>query len=550
MNAVTHPRRPLTALALCLGLLVSLSSCRLPHTKSVPAAAFSAAPTGTDLAAAARFLDPSDDVPGFFQKLLPDSGIVPIRVSMRNTGAGRFLMHNANGMDLGPAFEGCALYSGGQKYLPLHPRQVAGILVGARRIGRYRPAGTTQFFTGTLIAPLGGYYLWGEIDVGRYYRPLFKHSLYPALEGGLAEPIRLGPSEEKDGFLYFALPHARDRAACELRIYACVSAGVRDTVAGYDFKFARDDMPPAAGRDSTGLVFKLVNDGASEKPDLFACDVRQLMTNSHAAWMPVAPALAKSASIVDASRSRSIAVCAVNFKAKSKVVVLQCGDRLKVIGEQSFSRRIKRVFAMEAGILVITADDFCHVLAYPSLTVSRSVVLVQGLEEAALVDSRLWTFSKGKRLDVFGTSGDQFLRPLERRVLRRGVRQFIGSVHDELWVLNKGSRARPDTLVIFGIEAKAELRRAVLPGTVVRAAVSGSDLLAQLEDGTLLRIVPEPRAVLAIAEAAYLPFLAEALKAVPRGFVALDASGACAIASIGDFKPGTNGVLEVLVPVQ
>jgi hypothetical protein len=63
-------------------------------------------------------------------------------------------------------------------------------------------------------------------------------------------------------------------------------------------------------------------------------------------------------------------------------------------------------------------------------------------------------------------------------------------------------------------------------------------------------MVRAPRVVFEIAEAAYLPFLSEELRAAPHGFIALDTSGACAAGAIGDFKPGANGVLEVSATVR
>jgi hypothetical protein len=564
VKAKTRLARTFAALALCFGSMVSLSSCRLPHTNTSPAAKFTAGETGTDLGVAARFLDASDDVPGFFRTLLPDSGVYPLHVVLRNDGAGRFVIHSANGMELGPGFEGIALFVEGKKYLPLSPKQVAEIVAGGRKTARYKPFGASQFFVGILVVPLGVYYIYKEIDIGRYYRPLFKKSLYPALASGMVEPIRLEPGEEKSGYCYFDLPRVPEGAPCELRVYACVPVELRDTLAGHDFRFARDEMPLGAEPDSSdgetaplpsgespsGLLFKLDKNGPSGKQGLYACNARQLMYDSLAPWLFVAPILSQSTVIADASRGRSIAACAVNFKSKSKVFVVRCGDSVKVVGEQPFSRHVKRVFAVDGGVFVLTADEFCHFIEYPSLAGVRSVRLGQDIDDAAFVDTSLFVFSRTRKLDLFGTTGGALLKPLEQHSLRRGKRTVIGPLHDELLILNKGSRARGDTLAIFGITPRAELRRGAFPGKVHRAAVNGSSLIVQLEDGTLLRMVRAPRAVFEIAEAGYLPFLSEELRAASHGFIALDPSGACAAGAIGDFKPGASGVLEVSAAVR
>ncbi len=531
---------------------------------TLPAGAFTADPTGTDLAVAARFLDTSDDVPGFFRTLLPDSGIVPVRVALRNDGAGRFVIHSANGMELGPGFEGVALGIEGKKYFPIHPKRIAEILVGVKKAARYRRVDAFQFVAGTMIAPLGAYYIYGEIDVGKYYRPLFKSSFYPALESGMFKPVRLGPGEEKSGYLYFAVPKIREGASCELLVNACAPIDVRDTLAGYDFKFARDEMPLEAGVDSSaqetmplicrdspyGYLFKLAKEGDSGKKGLYACTVDRLTPDPHAPWAPIASILSKSAVIADAPCRGSIAVCAVNFKSKSKVFIVQCGDGVKGVAERSFFRNVKRAFVTDRGVFVLTEDNFCHFLEHPSLTPGRSVRLGQDIEDAALVDTSLFVFSRGRRLDLFGTAGGALFAPLDQRPLGRGARTVIGLLNDELVVLNRGSHAREDTLAVFNIERRAEIRRGVLAGKIGPASTGGSGLVVQLEDGTLLRIVPAPLGKFKIAEAGYLPFMARELKAVPRGFIALDESGACAAGAVCDYGPGTNGALEVSVKVR
>ena len=64
-----------------------------------------------------------DDVPEFFLKTMPDSGVVPVRVTIRNGGASPLVIHNANGMDLGAGFEGFALVVNGAMRLPLDPKR-------------------------------------------------------------------------------------------------------------------------------------------------------------------------------------------------------------------------------------------------------------------------------------------------------------------------------------------------------------------------------------------------------------------------------------------
>ena len=556
--------RVFAALGPILGAMWALSSCKLPHPSSVPPPDLAPGPVGTDLAVAARFIGPEDDVPGFFRKALPDSGVVPIRVVLRNDAAAPLIIHSANGMELGPGFEGISLFVEGKKYVPLNPQQAAEAVLGITDATRYKTPGAGHIIAGILIVPLGIYYIYNEADVGRYYRPLFNKSLYPVSAGGLFNAVALAPGEEKSGYCYFNLPKIPAGTPCELRVNACVPIAVSDTVGGYDFKCSRDETPAAAepdmgawdttiappGESSRGLAFKLAKQEPSDKSGLYVCGVPELMRDAQAPWMRVATVLSRRAVIADASHGRLLAACAVNYASKSKVFIMRReGDGITVAGEQSFSRNIRRVFAADEGIFVITADDCCYFIEHPSLDMTPRVKIGQDIDDAALADTCLFVFS-GKKLALFGTAGDALLKPLERRSLRGGVRTVIGPLYNELLVLNRGSRTRGDTLAVFGIEARAEIRRGALPGKVYLASSDVSSLLVQLEDGKLLRMVQAPGTAFKVVEAGYLPFRAEGLSGAPQGFIAFGAGGACASGAVGRFKPGTAGVLEVSAMVR
>jgi hypothetical protein len=570
--------RALPGLLFCAALAVLCHSCRLPHGSSLAEPGFTPEATGTDLALVARFCRAEDEAPGFFKTLLPDSAVLPVRVALRNEGSHPLVIPDSNGMALGPGFDGFALVVGGETYSPLSPKRVAEILVGVKKADRYRPIGTARFLAGTLLAPLGGYYIYREVAVGRFYRPLFGNSLYPAVLSGMVEPVRLEPGEERDGYLYFAVPKSRAELAGELLVRACRTIEALDTLGGYDFRVARNDVvtdierassaseigapegeaesngdgaASAAGGSPGGIVFKLERSGPSAASSLCACGLEELMADCRAPWAVLEPSLSRSAEIADASAGGSYAACAINFKSKSRVFVVRRVGGFTLVGGHAFPRRVKRVFATDRAVLVIGVDDFCGALDYQSFRVGRSARLGRDIGEAAIADSSLFVFSRGRRLDLFAASGGALFKPLERHDLYSARREALGRMNGSLLLLHRGAHARGDTLVSFEIARRAETAASALVGKVNRAATDGSSVFVQLEEGTLLRLVASPLGALEIVEAGYLPFMAKELGAARGGgFVAFGPGGVCARGEVGDYSPGARGEFRVSTPVR
>jgi len=568
-----NPARIFTALALCLFAAFSLFSCRLMERGSLSSIDLKGEPTGTDLAVSARFVTPDDDVSNFFRRLMPDSGIVPVRVAIRNDGAGPLLIHSANGMQLGTFFEGLALAANGTKYLPVHPKEVVAKLIGAKKAARFRRHGAFGFIAGTFVPPVAVYMIYNEVDIGRFYRPLFSKSFHHALEDGMFEPVRLEPGEERSGYLYFAIPKGVKPDSCELLVRASAPPGTPYSLKGSQFTLSRDELPFAGldfgldfatggGTDSIprasssscdspyGFLFALAGDTATGKPGLLFARVRALDPESASLWTPVAPVSAKSASITDASCIGSLAAVAVNFKSKSRVYFVQCGETPGVYGEKYFSRGLRRVFLHTGGAFVVTDNGVCHPYNGSSHTWGRGVKLGIDVDETGLFQGRLFAFLKKKELAVFGDSGSGTLTLLERHPLRQRVKSVIGLLDGKLALLNRGAATRGDTISLFDVDARAWISSGCLSGRMIAAASDGSSLVVQLEEGTLVRIVPGPLGVFDVAEAAYLPFKARVLKAAPHGFIAIGETGAFAVGEIASWSPGATGSLVTSVKVR
>ena len=557
--------RSFVVFALCSSAALSITSCRLMQRGSPSWLELNGEPTGTDCAVSARFVTAEDDVPGFFKKLMPDGGIVPVRVVIRNNGARALLIHSANGMKTGSGFDGLKLAAGGTTYLPVHPKEVVARLLGATKAGRYRRHGAFGFIAGTFVPPLAVYYIYNEVDIGRYYRPLFTKSFYPSREDGMFDPVRIEPAQERGGYLYFAIPKGTRPDSCELVVSAGAPVETRDSLRGSDFRFSRDELPlTEAKRDSSGqlkvvpgsceapygFLFALAGDERAGAQGLYFARVRELNPQSDSLWTFVTLVSSKSASIADASCIGSLAACAVNFKSKSKVYLMQCAEAPDIFEERHFSRGIRRVFLHTGGAFVVTDDGACHSYNGASHTWTRATKLGTDVDEAGLYRGMLFAFLKRKEICVFGTTGAAPLTTIERHPLGQRALSALGLLDEEIALLNRGSAVQGDAISLFGIETRGEAFGCALPGKVNIASSEGSSLIAQLEQGTVVRIGRGPLGALDIVEAGYLPFKVRALKAAPHGFIAVGETGALAIGSVDSWSPGSRGAIEVTVKVR
>lgn len=560
--------RLLATLALCVLAALPWASCHFMHGGTYSRLDLAGDRSSGGLTVAARFATPGDDVPGFFLKQLPDSGMAAVRVAIRNDGTRPLVIHSANGLSTGPGFEGFALSMNGKTYLPLHPKEVVSRLVGAKKAERYKRHGVVGYMLSTFVAPVAVYFIFNDVDIGRFYRPLFNRSLYPPHEDGMFEPVRIEPAQEVNAFLYFALPKRARNESCDLFVRACAPVETHYSLEGSDFRFSRDELPFAfseatGGATADGLphhvsscdapygfIFALGENTRSGGQGLYFSRVRSLDPAADSLWTFVAPVSAKSATIADASCIGSLAACAVNFKSKSKVYLVQCAEEPSVFEAQGFSRGVRHVFLHTGGAFVVTDDGVCHPFDGVSHRWGRGIKLGTDVEESALILGDLMAFLANGTLHVYGPSGDKPFTLLERRALRHRTHEVVGVLEGDVVMLERGRATRGDTISFFDAGARAVKFRRALPGKVSAASSDGSSLLMQFEEGTLVRVVHGPLSTLEITEAGYLPFQARSLKSAPHGFIAVGRSGAFLVGSVGSVTPGRGGAVEVTVKVQ
>lgn len=547
------------ALALCLVAAAS-PSCRLLQERAHPAVLEARAESpSAAVTANARFVRPDDKVPGFFKTSLADSGYAAVQVVLRNAGGDELWIHSANGMELGPGFAGIRLVCGADTLEPAHPAEVASALMGAKKAQRFRKPGALGFAMSPMLPPLGVFTIYEEVVSGRFYRPLFGKSLYPALQSGLFEPIRLPPGEERRGWLYFAVAPSRRDTAWALLVTACVPpAAPRSKLAGYDFLFSRPSL--ARGGSLAGSPGAVATSGeeylyalAKEKKTsvLSRWSVSDLEGDPVPAPARIETFATKTADLVDAEQGDARGAVAVNFKSKSRAIGVAGGQEPRVAVERSFPRALRRVAVLGDRIAAITENGFAFVVGAGSRPAGNGTSLARGFDDGVFIGDTLFAFSNERGLDLHAAvAGSAELAFAARYAARRGGRVVAGASEDAIVVLHRGKRIVPDTLVYFHPTARNEMRRGALPGRVRRLSCGEAGVVLQLEDGTVLRISAGPRGSFRIDEAGYLPFAAIALKALPGRFIAVGPDGLLVAGRVGAFRPGRGGAYETAVPVE
>lgn len=549
-------------LAAC-ALALALSSCRLLQERARPTVLEPRAESpAAALAASARFVRPDDKVPGFFKTALADSGFAAVQVVLRNTGGEELWVHSANGMDLGPGFAGIRLVCGSDTLEPAHPAEVATALMGAKRAQRFRKPSALGVIMTPMVPPLGVYTIYEEVATGRFYRPLFGKSLYPALQSGLFEPIRLAPGEERRGWLYFAAAPSRRDSACALLVTACAPpAGSRGRLPGYDFLFSRPALerggslagsPGARAVEGDEYLFSLAVEGKSSVLQRWRID--DLARDPMPAPERVTVFSTKSASLADAEQAGERGAVGVNFKSKSRAIRLAGAEAPAIVAERSFARSLRRVFVLDrrdAAIVAVTENGSAFVFGPGSRAAGNGTSLARGFDDGVFVGDTLFAFSRERGLDLHvAVPGSADLAFAARYAAPRGSRIVAGASEGALVVLHRGRRIAPDTLVYFHPAARNEMRRASLPGRVLRLSCGASSVVLQLEDGTLLRVSAGPLGSVRVDEAGHLPFKADALQALPDGFVAVGPDGSLARGAIGAYRPGRSGAYETALRVE
>jgi hypothetical protein len=516
------PSAFLLALAMCLSLFY-LVSCR-SRSAGGPSLgeAAEADSTAAGVAVTAYLIPDREEIEERFGLCLPDSGIVPIEVTLLNETEHPLVIHTSHGLAAPEPFNGLTLDTGDAEYIPIEPIDVLAVLIGGRRAIGYRRPGIFDAVIGVAVPPALFYYGHRELTVGRRYRSIFKHSIYNETKGGTIRPILVEPGEEATGVLFFYLPPdvnpyhmgeeiadvdsariaglgltVRPSAVRSLDTLSGVegwndvaAAFPTDQVGGEDVSVHLAEGEPHTINGRDGILFALPAGGKWRGGSMLAGRKAEILRRGASVMSEVSGKISSSARIAGVAVAGTHAACAVDFKATSSVYIVDISSTPALLGEIDLDRKTRRIILTEEGLLVATDDGRCRYLSIDGLDERRDVKLGRHLRDLFLFGDRLFVMQK-EELSIYSAAPPNPLVLYERRPIPEADRRFAGIQEDLIYILHGAGNGRRDTLAVYERESFEELARMVLPAEVWFTDTDGENLLLQLDGGLVLRMLFE-----------------------------------------------------------
>ncbi|HMA75945.1 MAG TPA: hypothetical protein VKO43_01410, partial [Candidatus Krumholzibacteriaceae bacterium] len=116
---------------------------------------------GAGIEVSAQLLSDPEEINQLFHTFLPDSGIIPVQIGLRNNDTLPAVVNGYSTAGLWEKVGGISLVSKGEEFLPLGPVEVMKRMIGDRA-EKYRPKGPGAFVKGSILPPLGIYYAYDE----------------------------------------------------------------------------------------------------------------------------------------------------------------------------------------------------------------------------------------------------------------------------------------------------------------------------------------------------------------------------------------------------
>jgi hypothetical protein len=496
---------------------------------------------GAGIEAAATFIDDPEVFKSLFKSYPPDSGVVPVYVTVKNNDARPVQIHNINYLPLSDTFRGFTLEFGDNVLDPIHPLEAVMYIKGKAKVPDYKRIGAGNVVAGIIVWPLGIYYIVRGVQYSSEYKPLLRNSFFPAGRGGNFDPVTIQPGEVASGFIYFALlpednPYYRDEADLDvdkrgkekpslkvesgrdLRISvnpAVSSSSYSDceipvdsmlTVRGLKLMRSEDGSP--AGH-SSGDFFALVsNEGRGSKLDLVIGSSEEVFESRSTRGFTVLSELSgKKADLVDASRWGDRAVCGVNFKQKSRIYLLEWVDGKLILSvEAQFDKKIRRIIAAEDAIYVTTDTGFCYTFEYEGLKTDRYVNIGNQVDDIMMTGGKLLVFGKKSVLEYEIIPGHNPKRTREAGISSAG-KTDAGLAGEGVVLKHKGRGTHGDTLVMYDPESLKEVIRQPFPGLIGVIDMSADGVIVQMTGGMIMRIVRQEEDY-GTYEAGWIPVLA------------------------------------------
>ncbi len=587
--------RPLRTAAAAFAALAILAgpSCRKIVPTEIDLEDRAPAP-GAGISIDARLISDPEEIEYIFKSYLPDRGILPVLVAVRNDDTVPLAFYSTNSLDLPGEFRGFTLMAGDREMIPLHPAQVTAVLKGREKPGEYREAGKGDFVTGTMFMPLGGYFIYKEIRARHEYRPLIRASLYPARFGGMFDPIVLQPGEEISGYLYFELggddsPYHTDKVetgepgnrkielvrklmdkwplGLTLVARPCLAGRPAGSGAGNgsadstaddskaesgSFVFAREgggpgDESPAASaasydegrsRGPAGWCAPFFRTRMEDGDKILESGCARLGHERGADVRKIVEFAGKSASVPCAEIRSDTAVCAVDFKRRSRVyMIARAKDGGLSVTHSEMPRSTVSVVADAGGYFSLTSDDFCRYTPAGGDRSTRYARLANGVSDiVSLGDGRMLVVGSSETA-VMSTRGKDMFDILQKKPASRGKSRALGYCAGSLAMMTPGPGEEGDTLSFFDPAALKEICRIAFMGNITAAALHGEGALVLLEEGTMIDVRPAGEDSVEVTSAGFIRDDIKALSAEGGSFIAVRGDGSFISGSISGLAP-------------
>ena len=464
-----------------------LSSCRRLEFSTIDFQEREQYP-GAGIGVSAQFLSDPEEINQLFHTFLPDSGIIPVQVGVRNNDTTSIVINGSSFPGLREKIGGISLVVEGEEFIPLNPFEVMETILGDKVHG-YRQKGFGSLVAGTIFPPLGSYYIYDEATRGRVYRGLVGNSFYRLDEQYFFQPLSLEPGEEKTGYLYFPLP-------MDISPYF------------YDICFDKQEYGDI-GKIS-GFLLREGRRGGAESKLVF-------VEFPYPPGRPVQPEkemeiddIHTVAKIADVVVGSDFAACGVNFTRKSRVYFIGRGNEgASLPWRMDMERKILRLVAVDDALLAICDNGFCYYLSEKDGKIgNRYIKFAADVDDIFCYSGKLGVFGN-KKLKIYSIDSKNFFDKLNTFEISDAERKVVGNIDDGVVLLYRSKGMPGDTLVLINPENAHEICRMPLPGRV-SAANCRSKIVVQLQSGVILQFAMGQDAFL-LQESSLLPYPADEL---------------------------------------
>jgi hypothetical protein len=545
---IGKPRSKIVFIALIAVLVGSfLFSCRSRvSNEAIPSAGIEALETEApgELVVTASLLAGRERIEKRFKTYLPDSGIVPVEVTLENNTDQTVVLRATNGLALPEIYSGFILEYQGKRFMLLSPFEALMLIMAEGKSLAYRKPGVFDAVVGIAFPPSLFYYGYKEYAIGRLYRSLFKNSLYQARKSGVLEPLRIGPGEEAKGFLYFFVlpedsPYPTEYNDREEGVGLHGGPSVMFVQPTYPFETepsglevrdavaARVENASLENKDIVDrerALFALGSSGKWERGDVLMSNLKDALHRDGGSFIKVSTYSSNKSRLADASMHGAHAACLLNFKSSSMICIADLNADGDGAMDYDLERRAVRVILMDDGFISMAEDGECRFTRFGDKLTSRRVRLGKESQDLFLDGDRLVLLSK-KGVSFLGASNKDLLEKYENLPLAEGRRRFIGRDAKSFYVMHEADKVGGDTLAVYDPETFYERWRISLPGKIEHIDME-KGFLVQIEDGTILHMSRDEAAdTLRLDSMGYVPVPAGAIVHLDDGFTVIGKNG-------------------------